>query len=52
VRIYRLRRKPFKDLQSWLAEVEQVWTQQLDAFKAHAEKTRPRPAKPRDRERR
>ena len=47
VRIYHLRRKPFKDLQSWLAEVEAVWTQQLGAFKAHAEKTRkePKPSK-------
>jgi DNA-binding transcriptional ArsR family regulator len=44
VRMYRLRRKPFKDLQSWLAEVEAVWTQQLDAFKSHAEKTRKKPS--------
>jgi DNA-binding transcriptional ArsR family regulator len=52
VRIYRLRRKPFKDLQSWLAEVEAVWTQQLDAFKAHAEKTRKPPAGSRERRKR
>ena len=52
VRIYRLRRKPFRDLQSWLAEVEQVWTHQLDAFKAHAEKTRKPPAPARERRKR
>lgn len=37
VKLYRLRRKPFRDLQSWLAEVEAVWTDQLASFKAHAE---------------
>ena len=42
VRIYRLRRKPFKDLNAWLSEVEATWTQQLSAFKAHAEKPRPK----------
>ncbi len=37
VRIYRLRRKPFSDLHTWLEDVEGFWTEQLDAFKAHAE---------------
>jgi DNA-binding transcriptional ArsR family regulator len=45
VRIYRLRKKPFKDLKTWLSEVEATWTQQLSALKAHAEKPRP-PATP------
>lgn len=38
VRVYRLRRKPFADLQGWLDEVEAFWSDQLDAFKAHAER--------------
>ncbi|MGH0028548.1 MAG: ArsR/SmtB family transcription factor [Myxococcota bacterium] len=38
VRVYRLRPEPFRDLQGWLAEVESFWTDQLDAFKAHAER--------------
>lgn len=36
-RVYRLRPPPFRDLQSWLREVESFWTDQLDAFKSHAE---------------
>ncbi len=40
VRIYRLRPERFRDLQAWLREVEGFWTQQLEAFKAHAERTR------------
>lgn len=40
VRLYRLRRQPFLDLQDWLAEVESFWTDQLDAFKAHAEQSK------------
>jgi DNA-binding transcriptional ArsR family regulator len=36
-RIYRLRPEPFDELQSWLAEVESFWTDQLDGFKRHAE---------------
>ncbi len=47
VRIYHLRRKPFQDLQGWLEEIESMWTDQLDAFKAHAERTRAKPAKKR-----
>ena len=38
VRVYRLRREPFRDLQGWLTEVETFWTDQLGAFKAHAER--------------
>jgi DNA-binding transcriptional ArsR family regulator len=37
VRVYRLRREPFARLQSWLTEVEAFWSDQLEAFKRHAE---------------
>ena len=37
VRVYRLRREPFAALHEWLAEVEAFWSDQLGAFKAHAE---------------
>jgi len=40
VRVYRLRREPFGALRRWLDEVEAYWSRQLDAFKAHAERTR------------
>ncbi len=40
VRIYRLRRERFADLHAWLDQVEAFWTEQLDAFKTHAERTR------------
>jgi len=40
VKVYRLRRERFDDLQEWLAEVESFWTDQLGSFKAHAEATR------------
>ena len=38
VRIYRLRPEPFAELRSWLDEVEAFWGDQLQAFKAHAER--------------
>ena len=38
-RVYRLRPEPFRDLASWLAEVEAFWSDQLGAFKRHAERT-------------
>ena len=38
VRIYTLRPKPMADLKAWLDETEQLWTEQLCAFKAHLEK--------------
>jgi DNA-binding transcriptional ArsR family regulator len=41
VRVYRLRAEPFSELRSWLDEVEAFWADQLSAFKAHAEQTRP-----------
>lgn len=49
VRMYRLRRKPFTDLRAWLDEVEAFWSNQLDAFKTHAER---RAAEPPPRRRR
>ena len=42
VRIYRLRPERFRDLETWLAEVQAFWTDQLHSFKVHAEKTRSR----------
>jgi DNA-binding transcriptional ArsR family regulator len=38
VRVYRLRRERFDELQSWLARVESFWSDQLAAFRAHAER--------------
>ncbi len=40
VRVYRLRPEQFAALRGWLDEVEAFWGEQLDAFKAHAERTR------------
>jgi DNA-binding transcriptional ArsR family regulator len=40
VRVYRLRPERFAELRSWLEEVEAFWAGQLEAFKAHAERTR------------
>ena len=39
-RVYRLRAEPFTRLRGWLEEVEAFWTDQLGAFKRHAEATR------------
>lgn len=38
VRVYRLQRPPFTRLRGWLDAVESYWGDQLQAFKAHAEK--------------
>jgi DNA-binding transcriptional ArsR family regulator len=40
VRVYRLRREPFSELRGWLDDVEGFWTDQLAAFKRHAEARR------------
>jgi DNA-binding transcriptional ArsR family regulator len=40
VRVYRLEQQPFGVLRGWLDEVEAFWGVQLQAFKAHAERTR------------
>jgi DNA-binding transcriptional ArsR family regulator len=37
VRVYRLEPGRFAELREWLTEVEGFWTEQLLAFKAHAE---------------
>lgn len=42
VRVYRLEREPFTELAGWLEQVEAFWTNQLDAFRRHAERTRGR----------
>ena len=42
VRVYRLKAAPFATLRTWLEHVEASFTVELDAFKAHAERTRPR----------
>ena len=39
-RVYRLRRRPFADLQAWLDQVQTFWDDQLASFKEHAERTR------------
>jgi DNA-binding transcriptional ArsR family regulator len=36
-RVYRLRPEPLSGLRGWLEEAESFWSEQLDAFKAHAE---------------
>jgi DNA-binding transcriptional ArsR family regulator len=45
VRVYRLRAEPFSELRAWLEEVESFWSDQLSAFKAHAEQSRSRASK-------
>lgn len=40
VRVYRLRHERFADLQAWLDQVQAFWSEQLGAFKAHAERER------------
>jgi DNA-binding transcriptional ArsR family regulator len=41
VKVYRLRKPPFARMRRWLDEVESFWDEQLQAFKAHAERRRP-----------
>jgi len=45
VRVYRLRPEKFAALRGWLEEVEAFWSEQLGAFKEHAERTR-KPRRP------
>jgi DNA-binding transcriptional ArsR family regulator len=40
VRIYRLRREPFTNLQAWLRELESFWSDQLESFGAHVARRR------------
>ena len=42
VRIYRLRPERFSDLRQWVEGVEAAWAGELNAFKAHLERTRPK----------
>ncbi len=44
VRIYRVHPEAFQPVQTWLAQVEELWRAQLDAFKEYAE-SRKRPRK-------
>ena len=37
VRVYRLRAEGLDELKRWLAETEQLWSEQLAAFKTHLE---------------
>ena len=37
-RLLQLRRKPFKQLREWIDEIESFWVDQLEAFKARAER--------------
>lgn len=47
VRLYRLEPAGFAPLRGWIDELETYWSDQLDAFKAHAEAAaRPKPSTP------
>lgn len=39
VHVYHLRPEPFAALRTWLDEVEAFWTDQLDAYRTHVERT-------------
>ncbi len=39
VRLYRLRPEALSPLRGWLDEIESFWSDQLDAFKAHVERS-------------
>src|SRR5262249_12643340 len=43
VRLYPLRREPFRALGRWLEEVESFWAGEFEAFKEYAERTRKKP---------
>lgn len=40
VRIYKLRRQPFAELERWLDDVASFWNDQLASFKEHVESRR------------
>ncbi len=44
LRLYRLRQEPFAALQAWLDQLDAFWAEQLDSFKAAAEKQTDRQA--------
>lgn len=39
VRVYELRSEPMQELKAWLARSEEMWSEQLLAFKRHLEET-------------
>lgn len=41
-RVYTLAPQPFDALRRWVEDVESFWRGELDSFRAHAERTRPR----------
>jgi DNA-binding transcriptional ArsR family regulator len=41
-RVYRLRADRFVTLQAWLDQIQAFWSEQLGAFKEHAERSRAR----------
>ncbi len=40
VRVYTLRKEPFRALRRWLDDVETFWSLELTSFKEYAERTR------------
>ncbi len=42
VRVYTLKKAPFRALRRWLDDVETFWALELASFKEYAERTRPR----------
>ena len=46
-RVYQLRREAFSELHQWLVELEAFWGDQLQAFKAHAERKAKKPRRSR-----
>jgi DNA-binding transcriptional ArsR family regulator len=40
-RIYRLQPERMAELKAWIEETEDLWSRQLQAFKAHLQKSRP-----------
>lgn len=41
VSLYRIEAAAFTPLRDWLGQVEDLWREQLQSFKAHAERARP-----------
>jgi len=46
VRVYRLQPQALAPLQGWLAELESFWSDQLQAFQAHAQRAADRAVEP------
>lgn len=46
-RLYALRPEPFRELQGWLSQYEQLWSARLDRFGAALAENRQRARKPR-----